>query len=276
MVRKSFLSVCLFVPPLVFSSLIFSPAPLAASDLAEVAARGTLRMLCFPHIESHFVRPDLDALRASGGPLVELKDPAAYSGLDIEIMGAFASSLGVELDIVPIVTNYGDLIEGLIAGRGDVAASSLTITEARSRRVDFSAPYLQSWVVVGVPPGSDIRSINDLAGRRVAVMRGSSQLEYIEKLEIPDLEKVYTSYSLENYEALEDERADFALFDSPAEPGQPVMEGLAGATVAFRLRPFGYGVAVRPGSDLRDRLDRFLEDFRSSGRLAAVLATHRP
>ena len=259
-----------------FLLFIFPWGPATAADLAEIERRGTLRMLCFPHIESHFVRPDLAALRASGGPLEELKDPAAYSGLDIEIMRAFASSLGVELEIVPIVTTYSDLIEALIAGRGDVIASSLTITEQRSRRIDFSAPYLQSWVVVGVPRDSEIRSVSHLAGRRAAVMRGSSQLEYLRKLEIPDIELVFTSYSLENFETLEEQRADFALFDSTSEPGEPVVEGFEETIVAFRLRPFDYGLAVRSGSDLRPRLDRFLAEFRASDRLAAAVAAHQP
>jgi glutamine transport system substrate-binding protein len=247
---------------------------LEAASLDEIRQRGSLVMISFPHQESHFVRPDIEALRQSGKPLRDLHDATAYSGVDVEIMTEFAHRLGVKLEMQPILTSYADLIPALLDGQGDLIASSLTITESRRRQVAFSKPYLESWVVVGTLPGNPLRSIEDLAGLRAAAMRGSSQLENLQQLGIPKLEIVLTDYTLENYLAIEEGRADFALFDSWHEPGELVQKGIPKVVVAFRLRPFEYGYALPPGSDLLAPLNEFLAGLKKSGKVDDILTRH--
>ncbi|MEM1207543.1 MAG: transporter substrate-binding domain-containing protein [Acidobacteriota bacterium] len=278
MLRRSFGCLALALLSTLAMAPWVSAAPSAgpaAPSLEEIQSRGTLVLLCFPHTESEFVRADLGRLQATGQPLTELRDPSAFSGIDIDLISAFAESLGVELEIQPVVTSYSDLIPALLRGEGDLVASSFTITEARSKTADFSRPYLSNWVVVGAKKGSGIRSVEDLAGLRVAVMRGSSQLEFLRGLDIPGLEVVLTDYSLENLVALEEGRVDFVLVDSWAEPGEPLGRGSEGLVVAFRLRSFDYGVAVAPGSDLRQALDRFLEQATRSGQIARIVERYR-
>jgi len=129
-------------------------APLAAvgaGDLAAARGRGKLVMLCFAKQDSIFARANLDVMREQGLTLAKLRDPAHFQGADVDLMKAFAASLGLPLEIRSVTTSYAELMPALVAGEGDVVASSITITEEREKIVDFSAPYLQGWAVVAVP-----------------------------------------------------------------------------------------------------------------------------
>lgn len=93
------------------------------------------------------------------------------------------SQLPVRLVFIPM--SFDKLFEGLIEGRGDIAASGLTITEKRRRIVDFTQPYLpkvNEIVVVHKSVNPSISSLNDLAGLKLLVTAGSSYLESIDRL----------------------------------------------------------------------------------------------
>lgn len=244
----------------------------AATTLEDVRLRGKLIMLCFPHQTNRFVRPDLDALRELGVPLTELHDPQYFSGIDVEIMKGLAERLGVDLEVRSVTTSYADLIPALLDGEGDVIASSITITEERAKQVDFSVPYLSSWVVVAARAGSKIRSLDDLKGKKGALVRGSSQLEYFRRLGLKGVDVELTDYTLESYLAVTEGGADFTLVDSEAPVGRGFSKEFDDLVVAFRLRPFSYGVAVTPGSDLLEPLNRYLTEMRDSGAIADIVA----
>ena len=56
----------------------------------------------------------------------------------------------------------------------DVVVNSFTITCARQRLVEFSAPYMRATQRLLVPRGSGVREAEDLRGRRVCTSLGST------------------------------------------------------------------------------------------------------
>jgi ABC-type amino acid transport substrate-binding protein len=237
-----------------------------AGDLADVKSRGKLVMLCYPSQNSTFIAADLEVMREKNLKLSELRNPEHFSGFDVELIKGFARSLGVDLEIRPVTTGYDALLPALIKGEGDLVASSLSITPKRLESVDFSDPYLKSWVAVAVPAGSKIASLADLTGKKVALMRGSSQLEFLQS-QVPDMDVLLTDFSLENYVAVKEGEADFTLLDSRAPAGESVNAAYSDLKVAFRLREFDYGVALRKGSDLKAPLNAYLTGLKESGEL---------
>jgi polar amino acid transport system substrate-binding protein len=61
----------------------------------------------------------------------------------------------------------------------DIAADAITITCARHKLVDFSTVYYNGGVRVLVRSNSPVRSLSDLAGKRVCASAGSVPFEYI-------------------------------------------------------------------------------------------------
>jgi len=85
--------------------------------------------------------------------------------------------LKVQAVFIPVSRN--DLLPALMAGKGDLAVSNLTITEEREKLVDFSVPVLRhvSEVVVSGPASPALSSVDDLAGKEVFVRKSSSYYE---------------------------------------------------------------------------------------------------
>jgi len=83
-------------------------------------------------------------------------------------------NLKVRVLFIPIAR--GDLLQALVDGKGDIAASNLTITPERQKLADFSVPVARnvSEVVVSGPGAPAVNSVEDLAGKVVFVRKSSS------------------------------------------------------------------------------------------------------
>jgi membrane-bound lytic murein transglycosylase MltF len=89
------------------------------------------------------------------------------------------------LTLVIIPTTRDQLLPGLIAGRGDIAAGNLTVTEARLKQVDFVAPSDRKpvrEVVVTGPKSPALAKLDDLSGKTVHVRPSSSYYESLSAL----------------------------------------------------------------------------------------------
>jgi membrane-bound lytic murein transglycosylase MltF len=98
----------------------------------------------------------------------------------------YQSQLGKRpLTLVIIPTTRDQLLPGLIAGKGDIAAGNLTETEARLKQVDFVAPRdrkpVRELVVTG-PKSPALKTIDDLSGKTVHVRPSSSYFESLTAL----------------------------------------------------------------------------------------------
>ena len=116
-------------------------------------------------------------------------DRFTQRGLTYEIFRLFEEDLNkklakkhrkhpqVRVFFVPVARD--ELLPGLVAGKGDIAASNLTITPQREKLVDFSAPgYTNvSEVVVSGPASPSVSSVDDLAAKEVFVRKSSSYYE---------------------------------------------------------------------------------------------------
>ena len=243
------------------------------SDLADVKTRGRLIVVTFPLMEDSFMQVDVEAMRKLGVGLKDMRDPEHFKGIDLDLMKGFAASLGVKLEIRPELSGYGGLIPALDRREGDVAASSFAITPQRQAIADFSMPYILQWDVAAVRPDSKIRSFQDLRGKKVAVIDGSSHLERLKTLNLnPTIQ--LTKFVLEGYTAVTEGQADYTLMESRAEVGEPVSAVYKDLRVAARVNETGYGIAMRKGSDLKAPLDAYLLALRDSGELEKILARH--
>jgi polar amino acid transport system substrate-binding protein len=108
----------------------------------------------------------------------EYEENGEIVGLDIDIVNEVAKDLGVELEVK--VTPFEGIQSGadLNSNNCDIVASGITITEAREQNMDFSDPYFDADQGLLVPAGSDIDSVEDLAGLKVAVQQATTGLDW--------------------------------------------------------------------------------------------------
>ena len=110
-------------------------------------------------------------------PPYEFRDGNTILGIDPEIMREVARRTGRELVIEDM--SFDSVITAVVSGKADVAASGITVTPERRRKVDFSIPYVEAAQVIIVPKGSPIRKREDIRGKRIGVQHGATGDIYV-------------------------------------------------------------------------------------------------
>lgn len=93
-------------------------------------------------------------------------------GFSVDYMKAAAQEGGYEVNIVN--TAWGGIFPGLLNGQYDAICSSVTITDERRKKMDFSTPYFTVRQAIIVPKDSPVKSLDDLKGKRVGSQIGTT------------------------------------------------------------------------------------------------------
>ncbi len=105
-------------------------------------------------------------------PFQDLDEAGRPVGFDVDLTRAIAAYWGVEAQIEGI--GFDGLVDAVQAGRLDSAISALPYQPERTQDVAFSDAYFEAGLVLVTPAGSTaVASVDDLAGRRLAVEWGS-------------------------------------------------------------------------------------------------------
>ena len=123
---------------------------------------------------SKLVHKDQFVFAASGEfkPFSYMNDDLTMSGFDVEVGEAIAKEMG--LQPVQKRIKFKGIVEGVKTGRADAAVASHTINPQRSKHVSFTTPYYYSGPQIFTRPDSNIKTVEDLAGKEVAVAKGST------------------------------------------------------------------------------------------------------
>lgn len=182
-------------------------------------------------------------------------------GYEFELVRLFAEAHDLELEVV-VARDTNALIDGLLAGRGDLIAAGLTPTPTRvARGLEFSRPYLtirETFVTAAAP----IKDLDGLTGRRVVVNPVTSHAATLQALAVPQpftIDHVEKSTAM-ILDGVADGTYDATLVDSQhAELAATFDEEL---TLGLALEPAqGLAWAVRQDSgDLLREIDAFIDE----------------
>jgi polar amino acid transport system substrate-binding protein len=93
-------------------------------------------------------------------------------GTDIEIATLIAHDLGVKLNIVSLTGP--NRISFLLTNKVDIVIASVAVTADREKIIDLTRPYANQPTLLVAPAKENLKSVQDLKGRTVAVERGST------------------------------------------------------------------------------------------------------
>ncbi len=204
-----------------------------------------------------------------GAPYVfpDPREPSKLTGFEVDLAEAIGRELGVEVRFVQ--NAWDSLIPALKRGDFDIAMNGIEITPLRESEVLFSFPYyIYTEQLVVRKDEKEIRSINDLKGKKVGTLVGAVAQDIL--MDIPGVDIKIYSGQVEPYEDLALGRIDAVLLDLPiaayyAKPnpllryaGEPVGEGF-------------YGIAMRKNDvELKRRIDEILIKLLKSGELKRI------
>ncbi|OGV51699.1 MAG: hypothetical protein A2X49_15770 [Lentisphaerae bacterium GWF2_52_8] len=136
-----------------------------ARDYDEIKKSGFLRVLTVYQAEPEMLHREMS--------------PEDY---EISLLENFAREEKLELHLINVLT-YNELLADLAQGKGDLAASMLTITPERKKLIDFSTPFLFSVEqLVGSSENKSFKNIESLAGHSIHVQPGTSYEKTAEAL----------------------------------------------------------------------------------------------
>ncbi|MGH2381395.1 MAG: transporter substrate-binding domain-containing protein [Candidatus Limnocylindria bacterium] len=109
-------------------------------------------------------------------------------GFDVDFANEIGERMGLEIEFIQ--GTFDTFIPGLDTNRWDVVIAGQAITEERLEQVDFSHPYRVSSVTIFLncddPELANVHDLPGIAGRSIAVLAGSSDVERAES--VPDAE----------------------------------------------------------------------------------------
>jgi polar amino acid transport system substrate-binding protein len=132
-------------------------------------------------------KPMIEEVKARGVLRAGVKDDAPYmgfvddkgnlAGFEIDLISDMARRLGVRLEFEPVKAS--NRVQLLQQKKIDLIIATVSHYRSRDKVVDFSIPYLYTPQTLLVKKNSGIRSMADLAGKRVGVDAGSGAVKKV-------------------------------------------------------------------------------------------------
>ena len=166
-------------------------------------------------------------------PYEMVADDGSFEGIDVEVAGAIAEKLGLELQIDDMGFDAALLAVQGDSPKADIVMAGVTVTEDRQLVMNFSDSYATGIQVVIVKEGSDIKSIDDLEGKKIGTQMGTTG--YIYCSDTPENggygEENVIAYDsgITDVQALVNGQVDCVVIDN--EPAQAYVKANAGLSI---------------------------------------------
>ncbi len=204
-------------------------------------------------------------------PPFSWKDPdGSLKGFDIDFAYALCEKINRECTLVE--QEWDGMIPALMARKFDAIVASMSITEDRKKKIDFSEKYYNTPSRLVAKKGMSLDvSAAGMAGKRIGVQRGTTHQCFVEK-NFPDSEVVL-------YTSQEDVFSDLAAgrIDAQSSDALQALEGFLNVEAGTGFTFYGEdqvdipclgegaGVAVRKGDAMATEFSNAIQALRADG-----------
>ena len=211
---------------------------------------------------------------ASFPPYEMVADDGSFEGIDIEVAGAIAEKLGLELQVDDM--GFDAALQAAQTGKSDMVMAGVTVTEERQAVMDFSNSYANGVQVVIVKEGSPIQTVDDLANANmIGCQMGTTGYTFCS--DTPENggfgEDHVTPYDdgAAAVQALMNGQIDAVVIDNmpaqeyvAANPGLKILDG------EFTNEDYAIGVA-KGNTALLDAINGALEELTNDGTIQSIV-----
>ena len=198
-----------------------------------------------------------------------------YVGIDMDLLAAIAEDQGFQYELQYL--GFDAAVQALESGQADGVIAGMSITEERQQKFDFSEAYFDSGVVMGIAADNEeIKSYEDLAGKKVAVKRGTEGMDFAESIK--------DQYGFETvvFDTSDAMCMDVKVGNSVAcFEDYPVMgygivqgNGLKMVTEKEQGSSYGFAVGKEQNAELLEMFNTGLANLKESGKYQEILDTY--
>ena len=206
-------------------------------------------------------------------PPYEYYDGNDVVGIDAEIAAKIAEKLGLELEIQDM--EFNSIITSVNQGKADMGMAGMTVSEDRLKNVDFSDSYAKGVQVVIVKEDSDIKTIDDLAGKKIGVQLNTTGDIYATEDFGKDNVQQFNK-ATDTVLALTQGKVDAVIIDkAPAEVFVQQNEGLTLLSSSYADED--YAICFRKGNtELQKAVNDALNELIEDGTVQAIIDKYIP
>ncbi len=213
-------------------------------------------------------------------PWVVNDDPASGEGFEAAVAMAVAAEMGYEGDAVTWVRAGFDEAIQPGAKNFDLNIQQFSITAERDEAVDFSLPYYEgNQAIVGLEgSAAEGASLADLKGLKLGAQSGTTSLQFITDIIVPDSDPLVYDDNSAVKAALEANQIDAAIFDLPTALYVSAVEIEGSSVIGQFTRDTGgqgdqLGFVLENESALKPCVDAAITALTDSGELGTITDT---
>ena len=208
------------------------------------------------------------ATNATFPPYEMTTDAGTIEGIDVDTAQAIAEKLGLELQIDDM--DFDAALLSVQQGKADIAMAGITVTDERMAVMSFSDSYATGIQSVIVPEGSDIASVDDLAGKKIGTQRGTTGYIYCTDDFGEDAVVAYDS-GLTAVQALNNGQVDAVVIDNaPAQEFVAANPGLKILDTSYAEEDYAIGMN-KSNTALLEAVNAALEELKADGTLQSIV-----
>ena len=190
-------------------------------------------------------------------------------GIDVEICRAVAEKLNRPFKAETV--DFDSVIPAIVAGKADLAAAGITITEDRKKNVDFSIPYVKTGIVVIYRKANPFKNVDQLKGKKIGVQAGTTSETFV--LEQLKIEPERSKSPAEAVVGMKSGRCEFVVAD--IDPAKNCVKGEPDLALSDFISSEEYAVAIRKGQpELLKAINETITELKANGRLAKWIAEY--
>ena len=240
-----------------------APATTAEATAAETTAAATAAS----ELKTVEAGKLIMSTNAAFPPYEMVADDGSLEGIDVEVAGAIAGKLGLEL-----VVDDMDFDAALLAvqqNKSDIVMAGVTVTEDRQLIMNFSDSYATGVQVVIVKEGSDV-TLDNLGEKMIGTQRGTTGYIYTSGDYGDDHVTAYDN-GASAVQALINGQVDCVVIDSaPAEAFVAANAGLTILDTEYVTENYAIGVN-KDNTALLDAINQALAELTADGTVQAIV-----
>lgn len=208
------------------------------------------------------------ATNAAFPPYEMTTDSGDFEGIDVEIAGAIAEKLGLELQIDDM--DFDAALLSVQQGKADIVMAGVSVTEDRLLVMDFSDSYATGIQSIIVPEDSDIASADDLAGHMIGCQRGTTGYIYCSD-DFGDESVTAYDNGLTAVQALVNGQVDCVVIDNaPAQEFVAANPGLKILDTSYVEEEYAIGMG-KGNTAMLEAVNGALADLKEDGTIQAIV-----